>query len=322
MNALTTSPLRVGAVGAVMVLTLLLSRTSAAPAAPAGRTFATADEAVRSLASVVKAGDMSALLAIFGPDGEDLVSTSDPATGRRHQEVFLAAFAERWRLVDTGRDRKELVIGNEDWPFPVPLVKGATGWFFDTAAGKEEVLARRIGRNELAVIGVCRTYALAQRAYAAQGRDGRPAGVYARRLRSTAGTHDGLYWAAAHGEPRSPLGDLVAGAANDGTDLATARTDRVPFHGYYFRILEGQGPHATGGAADYVVNGHMTGGFALVAWPATYDATGVMTFLVGKDGIVYERDLGPDTATAAAAITRYDPDASWRRVEVRGAAGR
>ena len=244
---------------AAIALVCSLDMAASASAAPTGRTFATPEEAVRALADVVKSGDMTALLAIFGPDGQTLVSSSDPATGRKHQEVFLAAFSERWRLNEIAKNRKELVIGNEDWPFPVPLAKGRTGWFFDSAAGLEEVISRRVGRNELAVIEVCRTYVRAQHAYAATGRDGAPPNVYARRLRSTAGRHDGLYWPAEKGQPRSPLGDLVAAAAKDGTDLATERSDRVPFHGYYFRILEAQGAHAPGGAVEYVANGRMSG---------------------------------------------------------------
>lgn len=299
-------------VAAPVVLALVLM-TGPATSAPAGRTFPTAEDAVRALADVVKSGDLPALLAMFGPDGQDLVSTSDTANARRNQAVFVTAFAEQWRLVDAGPDKKELVVGNEDWPFPVPLVKGDGGWYFDTAAGKEEVLARRIGRNELAVIQVCKSYARAQQTYASNPRDGQAAGAYARKVRSSPGRQDGLYWATARGEGRSPLGDLVAGAAAEGTDLATDRADRVPFHGYYFRILEAQGAAAPGGAASYVVNGAMTGGFALVAWPVHYDATGIMTFIVGKDGVVFEKDLGPDTATAALAMTQYDPDATWQR---------
>jgi hypothetical protein len=263
----------------------------------------------------VKGGDLQRVLALFGPEGSDVVSTSDPATGRRNQEVFLAAVAEGWHVEDRAGGGKELIAGNEQWPFPVPLTRDAAGWRFDTAAGKEEILARRIGRNELAAIGTCQTYVLAQRAYASAGRDGKRAGLYARRLRAAPGRQDGLYWPTARGERRSPLGDLVATAAEEGTDLATQRQQRVPLHGYYVRILEGQGPAASGGQANYVVDGEMSGGFALLAWPATYDATGVMTFIVNHDGVVHEKDLGPDTAAQAKAITRYDADTTWRRTE-------
>jgi hypothetical protein len=190
-------------------------------------------------------------------------------------------------------------------------VKDARGWRFDTAAGKEEVIARRIGRNELAVIETCRTYVVAQQLYARDGHDGKRAGLYARTFRSDHGKQNGLYWSAAHGQKRSPLGDLLAEAAADGRAESAAPS---PFHGYYFRILEAQGANAKGGAADYVVNGEMSRGFALVAWPSEYDVTGVMTFIVNQDGVVHERDLGAETARTAAALRSYDPDASWQAV--------
>lgn len=294
-----------------MGLVVLLS-TPAPGAGQAARAFATPEEAVRALAEVVRAGDLPALVSMFGPGSEGLVDESDPATGRRNREVFLVAFAEGWSVSELAPDRKELVLGRESWPFPVPLVKSAAGWAFDGPAGKEEVLARRIGRNELAAVRICRAYARAQRHYASQGRDGAPAGTYARKLRSTAGAQDGLYWPSTRGEPRSPLGDMVASAAAEGTDLSTPRQDRAPFHGYLFRILEAQGPNAPGGARAYVVDGRMSGGFALIAWPARYDSTGVMTFLVGPDGTVYEKDLGPETAGRATQFERFDPDSGWR----------
>jgi hypothetical protein len=282
---------------------------------PAYRTFDTPEEAVRVLTETVKAGDMDQVIAIFGPEGRDLVSSSDPATGRRNREVFMVAVAEQWRLEDRGANKKELIVGNEEWPFPVPLVKESAGWRFDTAAGREEVLARRIGRNELAVIGICETYVAAQREYSGRSHDGKRAGLYARRFRSDPGTQNGLFWPVKRGEPRSPLGDLVAQAADDGHLQGPDRQGLAPFHGYYFRILEGQGAGAPGGASDYVVNGDMSRGFALVAWPAQYDATGIMTFIVNQDGIVHEKDLGPETGAKAAALGRYDPDPTWRKVE-------
>ena len=192
----------------------------------------------------------------------------------------------------------------------MPLVKGAAGWSFDAAAGREEILNRRIGRNELAVIQVLHHYVAAQRAYAATGHDGKPAGRYARRFGSDPGTQNGLYWPARRGEPRSPLGVLIARASEQGYRRQGGEGPS-PFHGYYFRILEGQGKAAKGGAADYVVDGEMTGGFALVAWPVHYDASGVMTFIVNQDGVVYEKDLGPETTAAVEKITRYDPDKTW-----------
>jgi len=275
------------AIGVAAVLSL-----AACSKTPAHRTFATPEDAVRALTGAVKAGSVDQVVAIFGPEGQALIDSSDPATSRRNREVFAAAIAERWRL-DTGRaGSRVLVIGNEQWPFPVPIVSDGNGWRFDTAAGKEEILSRRIGRNELAAIFTCRAYVVAQRLYAARPHDGQPAGRYATKFHSDPGTQNGLYWAAALGEKRSPLGDLVAMAARDGRPLGRG-DGPIPFHGYFFRILRA------------------SGGFGLVAWPAQYDATGVMTFLVNQDGTVREKDLGPETERAAGAMTAYAADASW-----------
>ena len=197
----------------------------------------------------------------------------------------------------------------------MPIIKGADGWRFDSAAGKEEVLARRIGRNELDAIATIRAYVTAQQRYAQEGHDGKPAGVHATKFQSDPGKQNGLYWPTARGEKRSPLGDLVAQAAEEGRPLGSDRTQPTPFHGYYFKILTGQGAAAPGKAKSYLVKGEMSGGFALVAWPAQYDATGVMTFIVNQDGTVRERDLGPQTDAVARKMTAYNPDKSWRPVQ-------
>jgi len=278
------------------------------------RTFETPEDAVRALIDVVKAGDPDKLIAFLGPDGQELAAGSDPATDRRNRQVFTAAVAEGWRLVDRGANRKDLIIGNEAWPFPVPLVREGQAWRFDTTRGKEEVIARRIGRNELAVIEVCLTYVAAQRRYAQQGHDGKPPGLYARTFHSEPGKQNGLYWPVARGQRGSPFGDLVAQAAEEGRSLGAGGKQPTPFHGYYFKILTAQGASAPGGATNYVVNGEMSAGFALVAWPAQYDVTGVMTFIVNHDGSLREKDLGPKTDASAQAIVRYDPDRSWRPV--------
>ena len=291
---------------------LLVAASGADAAGP--RVFATPEEAAKALVDTVKANDLPGLVALFGQSGQDLLDTSDAATGRRNREVFVAAAAESLRLGDLGPGRKELILGNEAWPFPVPLVKGANGWSFDAAAGREEVLNRRIGRNELAVIKVLHDYVAAQRAYAATGHDGKPAGRYARRFGSDPGRRNGLYWPAQRGEPRSPLGVLVAEASEQGYKRHGGEGPS-PLHGYYFRILEGQGKAAKGGAAEYVVNGEMTGGFALVAWPVHYQESGVMTFIVNQDGVGYEKDLGAETKAAVEAITRFDPAEGWRPVQ-------
>jgi hypothetical protein len=283
---------------AVTLLCVTLAADSRVAAQPATRrTFATPEDAVRALTTAAAAPGPDELLAIFGVGSQDLIASSDDvATARRSREVFTVAIAEGWRLVDESATRKTLIIGHEDWPFPVPLTMSAGRWTFDTAAGKEEVLARRIGRNELAVVAVCRAYVKAQRHYAEQSHDGQPAGRFATALRSDPGRQNGLYWPDEHGQPRSPLGDLVAQASEEGRPLATGREHPSPFHGYYFKMVASPG------------------GFGLVAWPVEYNATGVMSFVVNQDGVVREKDLGTATAAAVAAMTKYSPDASWRPV--------
>ena len=233
---------------------------------------------------------------------------------RRNRETFSVAFTEGWKLLDAENGGKTLVIGNEDWPFPVPLVKDGNRWRFDTAAGKTEVLARRIGRNELAVIRICGTYVAAQHRYAEHGHDGKPARLYAQNFRSDPGKENGLFWPEVKGKPLSPLGDLVAQAANEGRPVGEGR-QQTPFQGYYYKILTAQGPAASGGAKSYVANGDMSGGFGLIAWPAEYDLTGIMTFIVNQDGVIHEKDLGADTAATAGKMSDYNPDESWKRVE-------
>jgi len=275
------------------------------------RGFATPEAAVQALISAASKDTVDPILEIFGPAGKALIDTSDAASARRGRQVFAAAAAEGWHLEDRPGGAKTLVVGNEQWPFPVPLVREPAGWRFDTEAGREEVIARRIGRNELSVIEASETYVLAQHVYAAASHDGKPSGVYATVFRSDEGHQNGLYWAPKRGGKRSPLGDLLAAAADPGRVAAGAPKQPAPFHGYYFRILTAQGPSARGGAKNYVVNGEMTGGFALVAWPTQYDLTGVMTFIVNADGTVRQKDLGADTDAAARAMSAYDPDPSW-----------
>ena len=299
-----------------MIVILALWLAAFAPQPPdAQQMFATPEAAVTALIEATRAGDLDKLVSLFGPEGRDLVASSDPATGKRNRQTFLAAVAEGWRVADRRPSGKELIVGNESWPFPIPLVQKGGAWRFDTAAGLEEVLARRIGRNELAAIRVCTVYVDAQRIYATQGHDGKPPGLYARRINSDPGTENGLYWAPQSGKRRSPLGEMAAAAAHDHAATVAGRGKPTPFYGYYFRILEGQGTHAPGGAKSYLAKEELFRGFALVAWPAEYDVTGVMTFIVSDAGVVHEKDLGPDTAALAAAIARYDPDSTWRKVE-------
>jgi hypothetical protein len=300
-----TTRVSLGILCAALVTLAACSRESSPPY----RTFPTPEDAVRALISAAATDKADQVVAIFGPDGKELIDNSDPASGRRARQVFSAAAAEGWRLTDREAGGRTLVVGNEEWPFPVPLVRESNGWRFDTAAGREEIISRRIGRNELSVIDTCETYVLAQHIYARDAHDGRPSGVYASVFRSDEGKENGLYWAATRTGKRSPLGDRLAAAAYHPSSQASGQP--AAFHGYYFRILTAQGPSAPGGARDYMVNGEMTGGFALVAWPAQYDVTGVMTFIVGSDGIVRQKDLGTGTDAAARAMVSYDPDGSW-----------
>ena len=305
---------RVAAAVALLHVALTVAACRAAsPPADQQRTFANPEDAVRALNEAAKANKTEDIIAIFGPESRDLVEP-DPVVARQNRQVFVVATKEKWHIEDQEGNRKILVIGNENWPFPVPLTQGPNGWRFDTAAGKEEVVSRRIGRNELAAIKIARAYFVAQRLYAREGRDGKPAGSYAQTFRSEPGKHNGLYWAAARGEKLSPLGDLVAKAAQEGSKAGNTSQGASPLHGYYFRILAGQGPTANGGAKSYIANGEMTGGFALVAWPAQYDNTGVMTFVINQEGILREKDLGAETEQAVKAMTLYNPDESWGTV--------
>ncbi len=219
---------------------------------------------------------------------------------------------QSWRWAPAGDARQELVIGDEHWPFPVPLTKVRGGWQFDTDAGADEMISRRIGRNELRAIDVCRDYVSMQKAYASQPRDGKVAGLYAQKFRSAPGRQDGLYWRVGDEETPSPLGDLVEQAVVEGYDESKGSQ---PLWGYYFRVLTAQGPAAKGGARSYIVNGEMSGGFALVAYPAEYGRGGIMTFIVNQDGVVYQKDLGEDTLKVAAGLEAYDPDRTWAEVK-------
>lgn len=277
--------------------------------------FSTPEAAANALAAAAISHNTKQLEAIFGPGGRESLSSGDPVADRSDREVFAVAIGERWSLRPIDSETRELVIGHEEWPFPIPLVKDARGWWFNTSAGKEEVLARRIGRNELATIGTLQSYVLAQREYAGEPRDGRPAGVFAQKIRSDPGRRNGLYWEVQRpGEPLSPLGGFVAKAVSEGYST-TSPQGMQAYHGYFFRILTRQGAGAPGGAKDYIIDGDMTGGFAMIAYPAQYGKSGIMTFLVGPDGRVFESDLGENSAHLSAAITEYNPDSTWTVID-------
>ena len=300
------------------VISLACGCATLPPAQQNQKAFSEPEAAVKTLASAIHADNMEQLMALFGPQGKEILSSGDPVADRNNRQVLAVAMDQQWRLQTSPtnpRDR-ELVIGDEQWPFPIPLVKTAAGWQFDTPAGKRELLARRIGRNELAAISVCRVYVVAQKEYAEEGRDGKPAGIYAQKVRSTPGKHDGLHWKeASPAEEPSPLSDLAAQAEATGYTAAVPTTTIRPFNGYFFRILSKQGKDAPGGAKDYVSNGEMTGGFALVAYPAEYGSSGIMTFIVASDGIVYQADLGDKTAKVGLETSEYNPDVTWSRVK-------
>ena len=278
------------------------------------KTFATPEEAVAALGKAVEAQDQAALEAIFGPAWADL-QNPDRVQATNECSAFAAAFDQTSHLVHDSDTKRVLEVGTNFWPFPIPIVKQDGKWFFDTKAGKEELQNRRIGRNELAALEVMRAYVDAQRDYASRDRDGSEVLKYAQKLNSSPGKQDGLYWPPTIGGEGSPLGPLVAFAQGEGYRLPPTDDDEEPgpFHGYYFKILTRQGKHARGGKYDYVINGNMIGGFAMVAWPYDYGDSGIMTFIVNQQGRVYQKDLGPKTSKIAAGMKVYDPDPSWVR---------
>jgi hypothetical protein len=290
---------------------LLASLAPSAKAQQQGqKTFASADEACHALVKALNDSGDKALLQILGPDGKEIISSGDPAEDAANRANFVSKFVAMHRLVDEPDGTTTLYIGAENWPTPIPLLNKNGAWYFDTGAAKEEILYRRVGHNEMSAIKVCEELVVAQNEYFTKQNS-----EYAQRFVSNEGKHDGLYWLGTNNEFESPVGPLVANAGSPGDLAKNLQTGPVPFRGYYFRILTRQGKHAPGGAADYVVAGKMTGGFAFVAYPAEYRNSGVMTFVVSKDGVVYEKDLGPKTDAAAKAIKSYDPDSTWRKAQ-------
>ncbi len=284
---------------------------TAASVAGAQQAFKTPDEAASALVSAAKANDLKAISTVLGPDGDDIISSGDSVADVATRQKFVAAYDAKHQLAMEGDNKAIVVIGQEDFPLPIPLVRKDGMWRFDTAAGRQEILARRIGKNELDAIQASLAYVDAQNEYAEKDRTGAGVKTYAQRIISQPGKKDGLYWPTSQGEDASPLGELVAQATAQGYRVGGGRT---PFHGYYFKILTKQGAAASGGELEYVVRGKMIGGFALVAYPAEYGNSGVMTFLVNHDGTVFEKDLGPDTAKLAERMSSYNPDPSWKKV--------
>lgn len=271
--------------------------------------FESPDAAVTAFVEAIRKDDVATLKQMLGPDTDELLTSGDPVADKHDRTGFLANYDAKHSLAAEGDDKVTLVTGNNDWPMPIPLVKRDGKWYFDGAAGADEIIYRRVGANELGAIDVCRGFVVAQLDYAAEGRDGDPAGIYALKLVSDESLHNGLYWPTAADEPPSPAGPFVAAAADEGYKASSG--ERRPYHGYYYRMLYAQGPNANGGAREYFRDGVLTQGFALVAWPADYGSSGVQTFIVNQDGVVFQKDLGEDTATVVESIRTFDPDSTW-----------
>jgi len=279
-----------------------------------GKAFTSPEEAVKALVDACKRNDTQALLAIVGPEGKEIVSSGDDVADKAQRARFVENYEAKNQLEQKTPETTILCVGKEDLPIPVPIVKKGEKWYFDAAAGKEEILNRRIGRNELSVIESMHAYVDAQREYATRKDCGGDAlAGYAQKFKSDEGKKNGLYWPAKEGEEISPLGPLVAQAIKEG--YQKKKDAPTPYHGYYYKIIKAQGKNAPGGKYDYVVNGKMVLGFALVAWPADYGNSGIMTFIVNQDNLVYQKDLGPDTAKIAGALVKYDPDKNWKKAE-------
>jgi hypothetical protein len=292
----------------LIVAVLALGSLPAAAADPAQKSFASPLEAIHGLVGAARANDDAALRAILGPGSEEIISSGDPVEDRNARARVVAAAKQRTRLETLPSGEVVAHLGSDDWPLPIPVVKDGDRWRFDTPAAKEELLNRRIGRNELKAIAVARVYVEAQREHARLEHD------YAQKLRSDPGKRDGLYWEDPSGRHPSPLGPLLAEASAEGYGKQDPAGAPQPYHGYFYRILREQGAHAPGGARSYVKDGKMTAGYALVAYPAEHGSSGVMTFIVGPEGIVYQTNLGDKTNDVAKGMTAYDPDESWAPV--------
>jgi len=296
----------------VCALALIVVAPMALAATAGPKRFASPEAGVTALIEAVKADDQPMLLAVLGPHGSKLISSGDAVADQLSREAFLQAYGDANKLVRDGDTKATLVIGKDEWPMPIPLVKAKDGWRFDTQQGEKEILARRIGRNELAAIKVCLAIADAEHDYAVRDLDGDGVLEYAPKFVSMPGKRDGLYWPTQADESLSPLGPLLAAATSEGYTGSDSRP-LAPYHGYFYRILTKQGKDAPGGAYDYFVDGKMIGGFAVIAYPARYGASGIMSFMVNHDAVVYEKDLGKNTAALASKMTTFNPDASWKR---------
>jgi Protein of unknown function (DUF2950) len=278
------------------------------------KTFATPEEAAQALVKASADGNQAEMLAVFGDEGKELVYSGDAVQDKSHMQRFVKAYNTKHAIVAWDETTRILQVGANDWPMPIPLVNDGGRWRFDTEAGKQELLFRRIGHNELGAIAACRGFIDAQKDYAAVGHDGLPAGIYAQRLLSDPDKHNGLYWQTSENEPASPAGPLLAQAEAQGYDNSVVGTKTQPYHGYLYRILKAQGTAAKGGAKSYLSDGKLARGVALVGYPVEYRVSGVMTFIINQNGIVYQKDLGEKTSELVGAIAEYNPDSTWKRV--------
>jgi len=301
-------------IAVVVMLTMGMAFGGASKAAQKQKMFASAEEAVKAAITAVKNNNDKELIAIFGPSAKDLISSGDAVADKERRAKFIKLYDEKNALV-TENGGMTLVIGNTDWPFPIPIVKKGDAWFFDTDKGRNEILNRRIGENELDTVQSMLAIVDAQREYAMFDRDGNGVTDYAQKFLSDPGKKNGLYWKTKEGEELSPLGEFMSGAQFDPYEKAKTKRTPIPYHGYYYRLLKKQGKNASGGVFDYMVKDKMIGGFAVVASPAKYGNSGVMTFIVNHDGVVYEKDLGKNTTTTVKAIKSFDPDKTWKKVE-------
>jgi len=315
---LSTISLLAGACG-VLAADLPVAGQKEAQSKPmvAQRLFASSDEAVKALQAAAESKDKAALREIFGSEVDELL-TGDKVQDANNAEGFATAMAQGCKPVNEGADKITLEVGTNEWPMPIPLVKVDGQWHFDTATGKEEIIDRHIGKDELHAIGVCQAYVEAQRRYAGVNPAAANDVKYAQKFKSTPGKKDGLYWQPTQNEPASPFGPLVAEADAEGYNITPKSTGPHPFHGYYFRILTRQGPAATGGKIDYISHGNMTGGFALLAYPERWDKSGIMTFIVNQDGKIFEQNFGEKTSQIAGALKEYNPDSQWAQVQDKG----
>jgi hypothetical protein len=305
---------------AILAASIWLGIAQAAPAQPPlgvpspQRSFSSSEEAVNAFIAALRDHREADLGAILGPEADRVIDSGDKYADRELHARFLALYDQKHTIKQTGQGQAELDVGPDDWPLPIPLVQTGGRWTFDTAAGAQTIVDRRIGRNELSAVRTLLACGDAQSDYFDRMKQATGTGVYATRFISTPGHNDGLYWQEAQGEPKSPLGPLVDTAQDAGYPGELIGGKPIPYEGYYFRVLTSQGPNGDGGRKSYIRSGRMTGGFAFVAWPAVYESSGIMTFIAGPDGDVYQKDLGPETTSAATKMSSFDPDLTWSRL--------